>query len=151
WPSGYSTIVERIVTWDGDLETASAPESVTLVLGDNIDISRGDVIAIGTPHVATRIDAHVVWMDERPLDPSRVYLLKQTTSTIMAEVNRPLVLNEIGRVIVKTARPIVFDGYNRHRETGSFILIDPATSFTAGAGMIVHAVEERTSVADHPD
>ena len=73
-------------------------------------------------------------MDERPLDPGRVYLLKQGTRTVTAEVNHALVLNQIGTVQVSTARPIVFDRYAENRGTGSFILIDPATHFTCGAG-----------------
>ena len=75
-------------------------------------------------------------MDERPLDPARVYLLKHTTRTVTAEVDHGLVLNQIGSVTVSTARPIIFDRYADNRGTGSFILIDPATNFTAGAGMI---------------
>jgi sulfate adenylyltransferase large subunit len=143
WPSGRATSVARIVTWDGDLERAAAPESVTLVLRDELDISRGDTIADGDVPVASRFDAHVVWMDERPLDPSRVYALKQTTRVVPAEVDTPLALNEIGTVGVHTARPIVFDPYHVNRSTGAFILIDPSTHFTAGAGMIVSAVGER--------
>ena len=148
WPSGHATSVQRIVTWDGDLDTASAPQSVTLVLADEIDISRGDVLAAGAPHVANRFEALVVWMDERRLEPSRVYLLKQTARTVTAEIDRPLALNEIGAVGVTTAKPIVFDPYARHQGTGSFIVIDPATSFTAGAGMIVQPARERVATTD---
>ena len=81
-------------------------------------------------------------MDERPLDPARVYLLKHTTRTVTAEVDRGLVLNQIGTVTVTTSRPLVFDRYRDNRATGSFILIDPATNFTAGAGMIIDAVRD---------
>jgi bifunctional enzyme CysN/CysC len=148
WPSGQATTVQRIVTWDGDLDVASAPQSVTLVLADDLDVSRGDVIAVGAPHVASRFEAEVVWMDERPLEPSRVYLLKQTGRTVTAEIDRPLALNDIGAVGVTTAKPIVFDGYARHHGTGSFIVIDPATSFTAGAGMIVQPARELAGAMD---
>jgi sulfate adenylyltransferase subunit 1 (EFTu-like GTPase family) len=148
WPSGHATTVQRIVTWDGDLDEASSPQSVTLVLADDLDISRGDVLAVGAPHVASRFEAHVVWMDERPLDTSRVYLLKQTGRTVTAEIDRPLALNEIGAVGVATGKPIVFDAYDRHHGTGSFIVIDPATSFTAGAGMIVRPVRELAGTTD---
>ena len=148
WPSGCRTTVQRIVTWNGDLEIARAPQSVTLVLADELDISRGDMLAVGSPHVTTRFDAEIVWMDERPLDPSRVYLLKQTTRTVTAEMNRTLALNQIEAVTVTTARPIVFDAYAWHRGTGGFILIDPATSFTAGAGMIVGPVRQPADVTD---
>ena len=88
------------------------------------------------PFVESRFEAEIVWMDERPLDPARVYLLKQATRAVTAEVNHGLVLNQIGTVTVTTARPLVFDRYADNRVTGSFILIDPATNFTAGAGMI---------------
>jgi sulfate adenylyltransferase subunit 1 (EFTu-like GTPase family) len=81
-------------------------------------------------------------MDERPLDPARVYLLKHTTRTVTAEVSHALLLNQIGTVTVSTARPLVFDAYEANRTTGSLILIDPATQFTAGAGMIVAAARE---------
>ena len=116
--------------------------SVTLTLEDEIDISRGDMIAIGDIEVGQRFRADVVWMDERPLDPARVYLLKHTTRTVTAEVDHGLVLNQIGSVTISTARPIIFDRYAENRGTGSFILIDPATNFTAGAGMIAEAVGE---------
>jgi sulfate adenylyltransferase subunit 1 len=149
--------VKRIVTYDGDLDMAFAPMSVTLALDDEIDISRGDLLARGpepaskrpiyesAPAVGQRFDAEVVWMDERPLDPSRVYLLKHTSRTVTAEVSHALLLNQIGTVTVSTARPLVFDLYEKNRATGSFILIDAATQFTAGAGMIVGAAREATT------
>jgi sulfate adenylyltransferase subunit 1 len=143
WPSGHTTRVARIVTWDGDLEEAFAPMSVTLTLEDAIDVSRGDVFARGPIHVGRRFAANVVWMDERPLDPARPYVLKQTTRIVTAEIDRPMTLNEIGPATITTATPMVFDSYADNRTTGSFIVIDPATNFTAGAGMITHAVRER--------
>jgi sulfate adenylyltransferase large subunit len=144
WPSGRSARVNRIVTYDGDLEMAFAPMSVTVALDDDIDISRGDLLARAdsAPAVGQRFEAEVVWMDERPLDPARVYLLKHTTRTCTAEVSHPLLLNQIGTVTVSAARPLVFDPYAANRATGSFILIDPATQFTAGAGMIVGAARD---------
>jgi len=150
WPSGRSARVKRIVTYDGDLAMAFAPMSVTLTLDDEIDISRGDVLTIEPPFVGQKFDAEIVWMDERPLDPGRVYLLKQGTRSVTAEVNHQLVLNQIGTVQVTTARPIVFDRYAENRGTGSFILIDPATHFTCGAGMIVEPVRETTHVHTAP-
>ena len=150
WPSGQTSRVTRIVTWDGDLVAASAGMSVTLVLEDEIDISRGDMIGIGDIQVGERFRADVVWMDERPLDPSRVYLLKHTTRTVTAEVDHGLLLNQIASLTVSTARPIIFDRYVENRSTGSFILIDPVTNFTAGAGMIIEAVRERTSGVGRP-
>ena len=150
WPSGRSARVKRIVTYDGDLAMAFAPMSVTLTLDDEIDISRGDVLTIEPPFVGQKFDAEVVWMDERPLDPGRVYLLKQGTRSVTAEVNHQLVLNQIGTVQVTTARPIVFDRYAENRGTGSFILIDPATHFTCGAGMIIEPVRETAHVHTAP-
>jgi sulfate adenylyltransferase large subunit len=147
WPSGRSTRVSRIVTWDGDIDVAYAGMSVTLTLDDEIDISRGDLMTVGEIEVGQRFRADVVWMDERPLDPGRVYLMKHTTRTVTVEVDRGLVLNQIGSVTVSAARPIIFDRYLDNRGTGSFILIDPATNFTAGAGMIAEAVRERSGAA----
>jgi sulfate adenylyltransferase subunit 1 (EFTu-like GTPase family) len=157
-PSGRSSKVKRIATWDGDLEMAHAPMSVTLTLEDEIDISRGDVLVADSqpaalsyrPSVEKRFEAEMVWMDERPLDPSRVYLLKHATRVVSAEVNRGLVINQIGTVTLTTTRPLVFDRYTDNRATGSFILIDPATNFTAGAGMITGAVLEQAANVARP-
>ncbi len=143
WPTGRTSRVKAIVTYDGELEVAYAGQSVTLTLDDEIDISRGDMITIGSIDVAQRFRADVVWMDERPLDPSRVYVLKHTTRTVTAEVDRALELNHIGSVTITTARPIMIDGYVENRGTGSFIIIDPATNFTAGAGMIAEVMPDR--------
>jgi len=142
WPSGNTAIVTRIVTFDGDLAMAFAPMSVTVTLDREIDTSRGDVFTIEPAFVGQKFEAEVVWMDERPLDPGRVYLLKQGTRTVTAEINHPLMLNQIGTVEVSTARPLVFDRYSDNRGTGSFILIDPATQFTCGAGMITEPARE---------
>jgi sulfate adenylyltransferase subunit 1 len=168
WPSGRSTRITRIVTWDGDLSVARAGMSVTLTLEDEIDISRGDMLSSATlnprpsalsspepsalspqPYSGQHFRADVVWMDERPLDPSRVYVLKHTTRTVKAQVNHGLVLNQIGSLLVSTTRPVFFDRYADNRATGSFILIDPTTNFTAGAGMIAAAVGEETTVTGH--
>ena len=150
WPSGRTTRVKRLVTWDGDLDVARAPMSMTMTLEDEIDISRGDMIAVGDPQVGQRLRADVVWMDQRPLDPSRVYLLKHTTRTVSAEVDHALMLNQIASVTIATARPVIFDRYTDNRATGSFVLIDPTTNFTAGAGMIAEAVRERTTATARP-
>jgi sulfate adenylyltransferase subunit 1 (EFTu-like GTPase family) len=157
-PSGRTSKVKRIVTWDGDLDMAHAPMSVTLTIDDEIDVSRGDMLVADSqpaalsvqPAVENRFEAEMVWMDERPLDPARVYLLKQATRVVTAEVNRGLVLNQIGSVTVTTAKPIVFDRYTDNRLTGSFILIDAATNFTAGAGMITNAIQERGATLARP-
>jgi sulfate adenylyltransferase large subunit len=142
FPSGLTASVKRIVTFDGDLEEAFAPMSVTLVLDREVDVSRGDLLAGGPVQVASRLEADVVWMDERPLNPSRMYLIKHNARTVAAEVDRGLTLNEIGKAVLTTTRPLLFDPYGQNRETGSFILIDSATNFTAGAGMIIGAARE---------
>jgi sulfate adenylyltransferase subunit 1 len=150
WPSGNAAVVTRIVTFDGDLAMAFAPMSVTLTLDREIDTSRGDVFTIEPAYVGQKFEAEVVWMDERPLDPGRVYLLKQGTRTVTAEINHPLMLNQIGSVEVTTARPLVFDRYTDNRGTGSFILIDPSTQFTCGAGMITEPVRESVATVAAP-
>jgi sulfate adenylyltransferase large subunit len=142
WPSGGTTRVARIVTWDGDLAAASAPMSVTLTLADDVDVGRGDLLAAGPLHVGRRFSANVVWMDERPLRPGRPYVLKHGTRSLTAQSASPLSLNQIGVVTLTTGRPLAFEPYAANRTTGSFILIDPATNFTAGAGMIVEALPE---------
>ena len=138
-PSGRRSSVQRIVTYDGDLEIAHAPLSVTLTLEDEIDISRGDMLSAGTePQTSRAIEATVVWFDQQPLDPSKEYLLKQTTQTIRARVDSAQILNmnDIGEVRISLAQPLFFDSYKSNRTTGSFILIDRETNATAGAGMI---------------
>ena len=129
--SGHGLAVGRQHTrnadrdWDGDLDVAFAPMSVTLTLADEVDVSRGDLLATGPVQVGRRFEAQVVWMDERPLDPGRVYLLKHAARIVTAEVDTALGLNEIGLVTVTASRPLVFDAYEGNRATGSFLLIDP--------------------------
>ncbi len=138
-PSGRRSRVQRIVTFDGDLEIAHAPLSVTLTLEDEIDISRGDMLSSGAePRNARNLEATVVWFDGTSLDPAKEYLLKHTTQTIRARIETDSVLkmNDIGDVRVTLAQPLFFDAYKSNRTTGSFILIDRETNATAGAGMI---------------
>ncbi len=160
-PSGLRSRVARIVTFDGDLEAATAPLSVTLTLADEIDISRGDVLVapqeagLGAAQVATRFDASLVWMSAVPLDFGRRYLLKQASRTVQAHVralhrsldfsgdvagaassSATLALNDIGLVAVETLLPLSVDLYEANRHTGSFILIDAETNATVAAGMI---------------
>lgn len=148
WPGGRKARVKQISSWDGDLEMAFAPMSVTLVLDDELDISRGDLIAMGDVQIATRFEADMVWMDERPLDPSRIYVMKHMTRTTAAEVDKPMELNQIGSVVVTASRPVVFDPYTVNRFTGCFILVDPATNFTSGAGMMGMPVHEAREVSN---
>jgi sulfate adenylyltransferase large subunit len=150
YPSGRSARVKRIATFDGDVPLAFAPMSVTLTLDDEIDISRGDVLTTEAPFVGQKFEAELVWMDERPLDPGRVYLLKHATKTVTAEISHGMVLNQIGTVVVSTARPIAFDRYADSRATGSFILVDPGTHFTCGAGMITEPVREAAAAQAAP-
>jgi sulfate adenylyltransferase subunit 1 len=153
-PSGIRTRVRSITTWDGDLETARAPQSVVLTLEDEADISRGDMLASATapPHQASRFVATVVWMNAKPLRAGSTWRLKHATRTVRARVieirsridverlehreTDALDLNFIGEVVLETSRPLLADLYRENRTTGCFILIDPADNATAGAGMI---------------
>ncbi|HAR97254.1 MAG TPA: sulfate adenylyltransferase subunit CysN, partial [Deltaproteobacteria bacterium] len=154
-PSGKSSTIKSISTFDGELEEAFNPQSVVLTLNDEIDISRGDMIARkdNLPQLGNHLEATICWMDEKPLSTTSAYLLKHTTKTVRAYVSRIVyridvntlhrdrgantyLLNEIGRVEIKTASPIFFDPYRVNHGTGSFILIDPLTNTTAAAGMI---------------
>jgi sulfate adenylyltransferase subunit 1 len=154
-PSRRSAQVERIVTWDGDLAEARAPLSVTLVLNQELDISRGDlIVASHAPAtVAKSATAALVWMDHRPLELNRRYLLKHTSQTVPAfipaiehrtdvstlthEPDHALQLNDIGVVTVSLLRPIALDLYAANRTTGAFILIDPQSNSTVAAGMVI--------------
>jgi sulfate adenylyltransferase large subunit len=153
-PSGRTSRVKSISTYDGELDRAFPPMSVTLCLEDEIDISRGDMLVPPShpPHSARRFDARVVWMHEQKLEIGRTYLLKHTTQTVRAtidtlryrvnintlekEAGTALGLNDIGAVVIETQKPIFCDPYRRNRTTGSFILIDALTNATIAAGMI---------------
>jgi sulfate adenylyltransferase subunit 1 (EFTu-like GTPase family) len=149
WPSGRSTRISRIVSWEGDLAEAFAPMSVTLVLDDELDVGRGDLIAQGPVRVGTRVKANLIWMDERPAEPARLYLFKHGARTVRAEFDCALALNEIGEVSVTTSQPIAFDPYDDNPLTGSFIVIDPASNATVAAGMIGRAAGETTAAGVH--
>ncbi|HET8659862.1 MAG TPA: GTP-binding protein [Micromonosporaceae bacterium] len=158
-PSGFTSTITAIETADGPVDEAFPPLSVTVRLADDIDISRGDMIA--RPHNAPTpsqdIDALVCWMDEtRPLTAGNRYAIKHTTRsarTIVRNVHyrldintlhrdhsaTGLALNEIGRITLRTTQPLLVDPYHRNRTTGSFILIDEATNRTAGAAIITTA------------
>jgi sulfate adenylyltransferase large subunit len=153
-PSGRISRVESIVTFDGNLDSASAPLSVTLTLEDELDISRGDLIAAtdAPPAVTKHFDASVVWLHAQPLALGRRYLLKHASHIVPARVRSVrhrvdieklepqdatgLDLNDIGVIEVETDRPVLADLYDKSRTTGSFILIDPVSNATVGAGMI---------------
>jgi sulfate adenylyltransferase large subunit len=164
-PSGRSAEVARIVTWDGDLDEAGAPLSVTLVLNKELDISRGDLIVSSTAPatVAKSVNAALVWMDQRPLERNRRYLLKHTSQTAPAYVTsiehrtdigtlsrepaETLKMNDIGVATLTLLRPIAVDLYGENRSTGAFILIDPESNATVAAGMITAALEHGVSSA----
>jgi sulfate adenylyltransferase subunit 1 len=153
-PSGRRTRVRSISTWDGELASAHAPQSVVLTLEDETDLSRGEMIAsvADAPHRTRHFEATVVWMNAKPLRPGATYLLKHTTQSVRAQVleirsridveqlderaTDQLSLNDIGKIVVETSRPLLADIYRENRTTGSFILIDPTDNATAGAGMI---------------
>jgi bifunctional enzyme CysN/CysC len=163
-PSGRTTTVSRIVTHDGDLDQASLDQSVTLTLADEIDCSRGDVIAAAgdPPEVADQFSATLVWMDQQELLPGRSYWLKLGTQTVSAMVREPehaidvntlaklsaktLGLNDIGVAEIATDRGVVFEPYDRDRDLGGFILIDKLTNATVAAGMIRHALRRAQNV-----
>ncbi len=163
-PSGRTSRVARIVTMDGDLPHAVAGQSVTLVLTDEIDCSRGDVIAAADapPEVSDQFEATLVWMAEAELVPGRAYVMKLGTQTVSATVQAPkyqinvnslehlaaktLELNAIGVVQLSTDRRIVFEPYAESRTLGGFILIDRMTNATVAAGMLHFALRRAQNV-----
>ena len=163
-PSGRVSTVDRIVTFDGDLPEAVAGQSVTLTLTDEIDISRGDVLAAAddAPEVAAAFDATLVWMAEEPLQPGRAYLLKTGAQTVSATVSVPdhkvdvntleelpaqtLALNEIGVVQLRLDREVAFDPYTVNRDMGGFVLVDRLTNGTVGAGMLTRASRKADNI-----
>ncbi len=153
-PSGKESTIERIVTYDGDLNSAISGQSVTVTLHDEIDISRGDVIAHKTnrPSIAQQIEASLIWMGEEPLQIGRAYQLKAGHQTVIATVSRidhkldintldqletkDLSTNDVGVCELQLSRPIVFDPFDKNTETGNFILIDRLSNTTIAAGLI---------------
>ena len=154
-PSGQTSVVEAVDTFEGALPEASAPRSVTLRLEDEIDLSRGDMLVHEgrLPRIGRSFDAHLVWMSERPLDLQKTYLLKHTTQLVRAQIGtlrwrkdmdtlaeepaEGLGLNDIGRVEVTCHRALYFDAYDENRATGAFVLVDSLTNDTVAAGMII--------------
>lgn len=162
-PSGKRSRVKSIVTYDGELEEAFAPQAVTVTLTDEVDVSRGDMLVLpeNQPHVTSEIEAMVVWMAEQPFVPGRSYTLKQTTQQVTAEVASfrygvdvntlehraisRLELNEVGQVHLSLTQPLACDPYRTNAATGAFILIDRLTNNTVGAGMILETGSGRVS------
>jgi bifunctional enzyme CysN/CysC/sulfate adenylyltransferase subunit 1 len=160
-PSRQITHVQSIVTFDGDLDAAELSQAVTLKLEDEIDISRGDMLVSpdAPPTVSSHFSAMVVWLNEVPLQLDRTYLLKHTTRQVKAAVTRidyrvdvntlgheftqELSMNGIASVELETSSPLFFDSYSQSRLTGSFILVDPLSNATVGAGMIQKDLSRR--------
>jgi bifunctional enzyme CysN/CysC len=163
-PSGRESRVARIVTLDGDLERAVAGQSVTLTLEDEIDVSRGDVLACTSspPAVADQFETTIVWMADEPMLPGRPYWMKIGTRQVSATITEPkykvnvntlehlaakkLGLNEIGICNVALDHPIAFDPYAENRDTGGFILIDRLSNATVGAGLIHFALRRSQNI-----
>ena len=163
-PSGVESTISRIVTYDGDLEEAVAGESVTLCLADEVDVSRGDVIAAATepPLVADQFETHVVWMSEDEMLPGRRYLVKIGGTTLGATVEEPkylvnvntlehmaaktLELNQIGVCNLTLEKAVPFDPYTENRDMGGFIIIDRMTNNTVGVGLIHFALRRADNV-----
>ena len=155
-PSGFSSTIKSIDTMDGPIEEAFAPMSVTLTLEDEIDISRGDMLVRenNQPTITQDIDLMVCWLNERPMQLRGKYAIKHTSNDVRCivkeikykvdintlhrlEDDKEIKMNDIGRVSIRTTKPLFVDDYKRNRNTGSLIIIDEATNETVGAGMIL--------------
>lgn len=160
-PSGKVSHVKSIVTFDGEQEYAFPPQSVTLTLEDEIDVSRGEMLVHpdNLPIVDRNFEAMLVWMDEEPMDVNKSFFIKQTTNVSRTRIDSIkykvdvntmehssvpfLSLNEIARVVFTTAKELFFDPYQKNKSCGSFILIDPITNNTSAVGMIIDRVERK--------
>lgn len=163
-PSGKTSHVTAVVTYDGELPEAFAGDSVILTLADEIDISRGDMLVRtrNLPQSANQLECTLCWLNEEPLNPKTAYVLQHTTRQVRAyitelnyridvdtlhrEAAQTLQLNEIGRVKLTTTQPLFFDPYAQNRATGSFVLIDPTANTTVAAGMIRSRVRDLDEV-----
>lgn len=169
-PSGKKSRVKSIVTYDGELDYAFPPMSVTLTLEDEIDVSRGEMLVHpdNLPDTGRNFEAMLVWMDEEKMNMDKQFFLKQTTNTSRAKIDSikykidvntmehlsvengklaeddvPMKLNQIAHVVVTTAKELFFDPYKTNKATGSFILIDPITNNTSAVGMILNKVDDK--------
>jgi bifunctional enzyme CysN/CysC len=167
-PSGRTSTISRIVTLGADLQAAVAGQSVTITLADELDCSRGDVLAAADapPEIADQFEATVVWMADEPLLPGRPYWLKLATQLVTATIHGPkyqvnvntmehlaaktLSLNAIGTANLSTDRPLVFEPYEKSRELGGFILIDKISNATVAAGMLHFALRRSSNVHWQP-
>ena len=169
-PSGKRSHIKSIVTYDGEFDYAFPPQSVTLTLEDEIDVSRGEMLVHpdNLPIVDRNFEAMMVWMDEEPMDVNKSFFIKQTTNMSRTHIDSikykvdvntmehlslengkltketvPLQLNQIARVVLTTAKELFFDPYQKNKATGSFILIDPISNNTSAVGMIIDRVEDK--------
>ncbi|APG86789.1 bifunctional enzyme NodQ (plasmid) [Sinorhizobium americanum CCGM7] len=165
--SGQRSTVKEIVTYAGNREAAGEGEAVTLVLADEVDVSRGNMLvpAAAQPYVADQFQAHVIWLDESPMFPGRSYILRTETDSVNATVTtlkhqvninslvreaaKSLQMNEIGVCNISTQSPIAFDAYKDNRATGNFIFVDRVTNATVGAGMIDFPLRRADNVHWH--
>ncbi len=155
-PSGFTSTIRAIHTFNGEIEEAFAPMSVTITLTDDIDVSRGDMIVRenNQPEVSQDIDLMVCWLHEKPLQPNGKYAIKHTTNDARClikevrykldintlhrhEEDKVIGMNDIARIKIRSTKPLLYDRYARNRETGSLILIDEGTNETVGAAMIL--------------
>jgi bifunctional enzyme CysN/CysC len=168
-PSGQTTRIKSIVSFDGDKEYAFPPESVTLCLEDERDISRGDMLCHpgNVPHMTREVEAMLVWMSETPFSLNKPYFIKHTTNTVRGSFKElayrvnpnnlhregadALELNEIGRVSLELFRPIMCDAYSRNHATGSFVVIDLMSNSTVAAGMIIDREHARSVPEEFAD
>ena len=160
-PSMKKSKVQSIVTYDGELDYAFPPQSVTVTLEDEIDISRGDMLVHpdNLPRVERHFEAMLVWMDENDMNLSTQFYIKQANNNTKARIDEiryrvdvntlekssieKFKLNEIGRVVITTTKPLFFDPYKKNKQTGSFILIDPVTHNTCAVGMIIDKLSSK--------
>ena len=174
-PSGKTSKVKSIVTYDGELDYAFPPQCVTITLEDEIDVSRGEMLVHpdNLPIADRNFEAMLVWMDEEPMDTSKQFYIKHTTNLTRARVDSirykvnvntmeqlsvengqltadslPMKLNEIARVVFTTGKELFFDPYQKNKQTGAFILIDPITNNTSAVGMIIDRVDARDMVTE---
>ncbi|NDV54683.1 sulfate adenylyltransferase subunit CysN [Parabacteroides sp. 52] len=165
-PSGKTSRVKSIVTYEGELEYAFPPQCITITLEDEIDISRGEMLVHpdNKPVADRNFEAMLVWMDEEPMDRNKQFYIKHTTNTSRARIDNirykvdvntmeqstvdHLVLNEIGKVVFTTGKELFFDPYTQNKQTGAFILIDPITNNTSAVGMIIDRVDIKDMMTD---
>ena len=169
-PSGKKSHVKSIVTYEGEIDYAYPPMSVTITLEDEIDVSRGDMLVHPdkAPMISRNFEAMLVWMDEEKMDMNKSFFLKQTTNTSRTKIDRidykvdintmehlsvengrlekeelPMQLNQIAKVVFTSSKELFFDAYTNNRSTGAFILIDPITNNTSAVGMIINKIEDK--------